>query len=143
MLAGAMKNPLFKADGSTEMFEGTSGSTGIALACLCNAMGLKLNVVMPDDQATEKRRLLECLGAAVTVVPVAAIANRNHYVNTARRLAEETQGIFLDQFENLANFQAHIEETGPEIWRQTNGKIDAFVMSAGTGGTIAGVSQYV
>jgi cysteine synthase len=124
-----------------EMFEGTSGSTGIALACLCNAMALKLNVVMPDDQADEKRALLERLGVKVTVVPCCGISNRDHYVNTAKRMAKESNGIFLDQFENLANFQAHYDETGPEIWNQTAGKIDAFVMSAGTGGTIAGISR--
>lgn len=126
-----------------EMFEGTSGSTGIALACLCNAMALKLNVVMPDDQADEKRALLERLGVKVTVVPCCGISNRDHYVNTAKRMAKESNGIFLDQFENLANFQAHFDETGPEIWTQTGGNIDAFVMSAGTGGTIAGISRYL
>lgn len=126
---------------SPVMFEGTSGSTGIALACLCNAMSLKLHVVMPDDQAEEKRILLERLGVTVTVVPCCGISNKNHYVNTARRMAKEENGIFLDQFENLANFEAHLKETGPEIWNQTNGTVDAFVMSAGTGGTIAGVSR--
>jgi cysteine synthase A len=143
MLEEAMKSPHFRRDGtgSAEFFEGTSGSTGIALVCLCNAFGLKLHVVMPDDQAEEKRRLLECLGASVTVVPCAAIASKDHYVNTARRMAKEANGIFVDQFENLANFRAHLEETGPEIWKQTGGKINAFVMSAGTGGTIAGVSR--
>ena len=124
------------------IFEGTSGSTGIALACLCNAMGLKLHVVMPDDQADEKRLLLETLGVKVTIVPCCSISNKNHYVNTARRMAKEADGIFLDQFENLSNFEAHYEETGPEIWTQTGGSVDAFVMSAGTGGTIAGVSRY-
>ena len=125
-----------------EMFEGTSGSTGIALAYLCNAMGLKLNVVMPDDQAEEKRILLERLGVTVTIVPPCGISNAHHYVNTARRIAKEADGIFLDQFENLANFRAHYEVTGPELWEQTKGTLDAFVMSAGTGGTIAGVSRY-
>lgn len=123
------------------MFEGTSGSTGIALACLCNAMSLKLHVVMPDDQADEKRFLLERLGVTVTVVPCCGISNKGHYVNTAKRMAAESGGVFLDQFENIANFQAHYDTTGPEIWKQTNGEIDAFVMSAGTGGTIAGVSR--
>ena len=125
-----------------EMFEGTSGSTGIALAYLCNAMGLKLNVVMPDDQAEEKRILLERFGVTVTIVPPCGISNAHHYVNTARRMAKEANGIFLDQFENLANFRAHYEVTGPELWEQTKGTLDAFVMSAGTGGTIAGVSRY-
>ncbi len=123
--------------------EGTSGSTGIALSNLCLAKGLKLHVVMPDDQAEEKRKLLECLGATVTVVPNCAISNANHYVNAARKLASDMKGVFVNQFENLANFKAHLETTGPEIWEQTGGQIDAFVMSAGTGGTIGGVSQYL
>jgi cysteine synthase A len=80
---------------SPVMFEGTSGSTGIALACLCNAMGLKLHVVMPDDQAEEKRTLLNTLGVTVTIVPCAGISNKDHYVNTARRMAKEKKGIFL------------------------------------------------
>jgi cysteine synthase A len=104
-------------------------------------MGLKLHVVMPDDQADEKQVLLKTLGVTVTVVPCSGISNKDHYVNTARRMAQESGGIFIDQFENLANYQAHYEETGPEIWDQTKGKVDAFVMSAGTGGTIAGVSR--
>lgn len=124
-----------------QLFEGTSGSTGISLACLCNASGLKLHVVMPDDQAEEKRTLLERLGVTVTVVPPCGISNKDHYVNTARRMAKEAGGVFLDQFENLANFRAHLEETGPELWEQSDGNVDAFVMSAGTGGTIAGVSR--
>jgi cysteine synthase len=98
---------------------------------------------MPDDQSEEKRRLLTSLGAKVRVVPACAISNRDHYVNTAKRLAEEIGGIFVDQFENLANFEAHYKTTGPEIWNQTAGQVDAFVMSAGTGGTLAGVSQFL
>lgn len=121
--------------------EGTSGSTGIALAYQCNARGYHLHIVMPDDQALEKRLLLEKLGAEVVVVPSCSIANKDHYVNTARRLAEQLNGIFINQFENLSNFDAHYNITGPEIWHQTNGQIDGFVMSSGTGGTIAGVSR--
>ncbi|KAJ1438078.1 tryptophan synthase beta subunit-like PLP-dependent enzyme, partial [Ochromonadaceae sp. CCMP2298] len=116
--------------------EGTSGSTGIALAFQCAALGVKCHVVMPDDQAAEKRQLLLQLGASVAVTPCCAIANRDHYVNAARRhaalLASEGGGtmgtgavgdmgasaVFLDQFENVANFQAHFQGTGPEIWRQ-------------------------
>lgn len=124
-------------------YEGTSGSTGIALAFQCNALGHPLVIVMPDDQALEKQQLLETLGATVLIVPTCGIANKDHYVNTARRLATENCGIFIDQFENKANMLAHFTDTGREIWQQTDGVIDAFVMSAGTGGTIAGVSRFI
>lgn len=123
--------------------EGTSGSTGIALAYQCNARGYHLHIVMPDDQAMEKILLLRNLGANVVVVPVCSIASKDHYVNTARRMADELNGVFINQFENLANYSVHYEETGPEIWDALNGKIDGFVMSSGTGGTIAGVSRFV
>ena len=96
---------------------------------------------MPDDQSLEKRNLLESLGAHVVVVPPAAISSSGHYVNKARLLAKELHGIFVDQFENLSNSHVHYSETGPEIWSQCNHQIDAFVMSAGTGGTIAGISR--
>ena len=96
---------------------------------------------MPDDQAEEKRLLLKNLGVTVHTVPSCSISNSSHYVNTARKLALSLNGIFVDQFENTANFNAHVKSTGPEIWQQTNEQIDAFVMSAGTGGTIAGVSR--
>ena len=121
--------------------EGSSGSTGISLASQCRSLDLNLHIVMPDDQAIEKKNLLETLGATVTVVPCCGISNENHYVNTARSIATQNRGIFINQFENLDNFQAHLMTTGPEIWSQTNGKVDAFIMSAGTGGTIAGVSK--
>jgi len=98
---------------------------------------------MPDDQAPEKRALLEHFGAKVTIVPCCSIANENHYVNQARKRAMEVNGIFLNQFENEANTKAHYQDTGPEIWKQMNGQINAFVMSAGTGGTIAGVSRFL
>ncbi len=141
MLDACRRHPNFRSD--VGIYEGTSGSTGIALAFQCNALGLQLHVVMPDDQANEKKVMLEKLGAVVTVVPSCAIANTEHYVNTARRLADSSKGIFVDQFENTANYLAHYEGTGPEIYEQRGGKLDAFVMSAGTGGTIAGVSRSV
>jgi len=123
--------------------EGTSGSTGIALAALCNSYGLKLTVVLPDDQAVEKKNILESYGANVIIVPVCSISNDNHYVNKAKKLADELNGIFINQFENLSNYKVHYNETAREIWTQTNGLIDAFVMSSGTGGTIAGISRYL
>jgi cysteine synthase A len=124
--------------------EGTSGSTGISLAQVCRARGYRCVIVMPDDQAVEKRRLLELLGAEVVLVRPASIVNEGHYVNVARRLARETAGgFFANQFENEANWRAHRAQTGPELWTQTGGCVDAFVMSAGTGGTIAGVGRFL
>lgn len=127
--------------------EGTSGSTGIALATISALRGHACLVVMPDDQAKEKQELLRTLGAVVQIVPVSSISHPNHYVNTAKRMAHfaRTQmgisALFCDQFETECNSAVHYETTGPEIWRQC--RPDAFVMSAGTGGTIAGVGRYL
>lgn len=132
--------------------EGTSGSTGIALAALCRARGYRCLIVMPDDQAAEKVRLLRQFGAEVEVVKPAGIANPGHYYNRARARAQELEqeaggpgAVFMDQFETAANFRAHYEGTGPEMWAQLRDgyglRPDAFVMSAGTGGSIAGVSR--
>mmetsp|Transcript_13259 Transcript_13259/g.29315 ORF Transcript_13259/g.29315 Transcript_13259/m.29315 type:complete len:465 (+) Transcript_13259:96-1490(+) len=132
--------------------EGTSGSTGISIASLCAVRGHAAIVVMPDDQAKEKRALLNCLGAVVHVVPNAAISNPNQYVNVARRIADRIndrcnsariKAAFTNQFENLSNYSVHLEWTGPELWSQAMGKLDAFVMSSGTGGTISGVGRYL
>jgi cysteine synthase A len=146
--AKAMLDAAYQSDArcripGCHIVEGTSGSTGIALANLCQTRNLQLHVVMPDDQALEKRQLLERLGVQVHIVPNCAISNANHYVNAARRLAKDLDGIFINQFENLANYKIHERTTGPEIWKQTCGDINAFVMSAGTGGTIAGVSKHL
>jgi cysteine synthase A len=129
------------------VIEGTSGSTGISLATLCAARGHACLVVMPDDQGPEKQRILQTLGASVVVVPTASISNPQHYVNVARRLAklarqQSIPAVFIDQFENLANYQTHYERTGREIYNECP-EIDAFVMSSGTGGTIAGVASYL
>ncbi|CAH0485858.1 unnamed protein product [Peronospora farinosa] len=124
--------------------EGTSGSTGISLSLMARARGYRCLIVMPDDQAKEKSQLLVKLGAEVVLVKPASIVNAKHYVNEAKRLARSIEGgYFSDQFENTANFDSHYTTTGPEIWRQTNGTVDAFVMAAGTGGTIAGTSAYL
>ena len=139
MLAAARQHPNYSP--GCLIVEGSSGSTGISLASQCQALGLRLCVVMPDDQANEKKALLENLGATVIQVPCCAISNEMHYVNQARRIALENDGIFIDQFENTQNYDAHYTGTGPEIWAQTSGRLDAFVMSAGTGGTLAGVSR--
>ena len=132
--------------------EGTSGSTGISIASLCAVRGHSAIVVMPDDQAKEKRAMLNCLGTVVHVVPNAAISNPNQYVNVARRIADRInercnsariKAAFTNQFENLSNYSVHLEWTGPELWSQAMGKLDAFVMSSGTGGTISGVGHYL
>jgi cysteine synthase A len=129
--------------GST-IVEGTSGSTGISLAFVARARGYRCHLVVPDDMSADKMRLLEALGARVEVVKPASIVNDGHYVNRARALAASLPGgVFIDQFENSSNWRAHVRTTGPEIWRQCGGELDAFVMSAGTGGTIAGVSRYL
>jgi len=124
--------------------EGTAGNTGIGLAHVCNARGYRCVIVMPDNQSPEKYRLLEMLGAEVHKVPTVPYSNPNQYQKVSQRLAASLPGaIWANQFDNTANRQAHIETTGPEIWEQTAGRLDAFVVSAGTGGTFAGVSEYL
>lgn len=128
--------------------EGTSGSTGIALATICATRGHACLVVLPDDQALEKQKILLTLGAVIHIVANVSISNPNHYVNIAKRITERAQqrwnikATFTDQFENLANFQVHWKMTGPELFHQCP-YLDAFVMSAGTGGTIAGVAKFL
>lgn len=121
--------------------EGTAGNTGIALALIANERGYGCTIVMPDDQSQEKIDLLRTYGADVRVVPAVGFANEANYYHQARRIADGTPGAFwANQFENVANRAAHEATTGPEIWQQTEGRIDAFVAAAGTGGTVAGVS---
>ena len=148
MIDQAERRNLLPRGGGGIVVEGTSGSTGIALAALCNTRGHECVIVMPDDQAVEKQQLLRYLGAKVEVVPTASISNPKHYVNMARRYAKrECDGgkfaFFTDQFENEANMLAHYTTTGPEIWEQTCHEVDCFVMSSGTGGTISGVGMYL
>ena len=124
--------------------EGTAGNTGIGLAHMCNARGYRCVIVMPDNQSPEKYRLLEMLGAEVHKVPTVPYSNPNQYQRVAQRLAASLpNAIWSNQFDNTANRAAHLETTGPEIWSQTGGRIDAFVASSGTGGTFAGVSEYL
>ncbi len=124
--------------------EGTAGNTGIGLAHVCNARGYRCIIVMPDNQSPEKYQLLEMLGAEVYKVPTVPYSNPNQYQKVAQRLAASLRNaIWSNQFDNTANRRTHVETTGPEIWAQTGGRIDAFVTSAGTGGTLAGVSEYL
>src|SRR5215471_12710246 len=124
--------------------EGTAGNTGIGLAHVCNARGYRCVIVMPDNQSPEKYRLLEMLGAEVHKVPVVPYSNPNQYQRVAQRLAASLEGaIWSNQFDNTANREVHLRTTGPEIWAQTDGRIDAFVAATGTGGTLAGVTEFL
>jgi cysteine synthase A len=124
------------------LVEGTAGNTGIGFAHVCNARGYRCVIVMPDNQAPEKYQQLEAMGAEVIRVKAVPYTDPNHYQKVAKRLAEEMPGaVWGNQFDNTANREAHERTTGPEIWEQTNGKIDAFVTSVGTGGTLAGIAR--
>ncbi len=131
------------APGGT-IVEGTAGNTGIAIAHICNARGYSCVIYMPDNQSREKVAILETLGAEVRVVPTVAYSDEMNYQKQAERFALSRDGaVWVNQFDNLANRRAHYESTGPEIWAQTEGRVDAFVCAAGTGGTIAGVADYL
>ena len=127
--------------------EGTAGNTGIGLAVVANAMGFKTVIVIPDTQSQEKKDALRLMGAELIEVPAVPYKNPNNYVRLSGRLAEQLArtepngAIWANQFDNVANRQAHIEGTGPEIWRQTDGKIDGFTCAVGSGGTLAGVAM--
>jgi cysteine synthase len=124
--------------------EGTAGNTGIGLAHICNAKGYKCVIVIPDTQSQEKMDALRTLGAEVRAVPAVPYKNPDNYVKLSGRIAAGMDNaIWANQFDNLANRQAHYETTGKEIWKQTDHKIDAWVASTGTGGTFAGVSLFL
>ena len=126
------------------LIEGTAGNTGIGFAHVCNARGYRCVIVMPDNQAPEKYAQIEAMGAQVVKVKAVPYTDPNHYQKVAKRMAEETKdAVWGNQFDNVANRSAHEKTTGPEIWEQTDGKIDAFVTSTGTGGTLAGISRYL
>lgn len=126
--------------------EGTAGNTGIGLALVGNALGYRSVIVIPDTQSQEKKDMLRLAGATLVEVPAVGYVNPNNYVKVSGRLAEELAkteangAIWANQFDNVANRQGHIETTGPEIWQQTDGKVDGFVSAVGTGGTLAGVA---
>ena len=124
--------------------EGTAGNTGIGLAHICNAKGYKCLIIIPETQSQEKIDLLRTLGAEVRTVPAVPYRDPNNYVKLSGRVASEMENaIWANQFDNLANRQSHYETTGPEIWAQTNGQIDAWVAATGTGGTYAGVAMFL
>jgi cysteine synthase A len=127
--------------------EGTAGNTGIGLALVGNALGYRTVIVMPETQSQEKKDMLRLCGADLRLVAAVPYANPMNYVRYSERLAQEIAqkepkgAIWANQFDNLANRRGHYETTGPEIWAQTDGKVDAFVSSVGTGGTLAGVAM--
>ena len=118
--------------------EGTGGNTGIGLTVIGNALGYKTKIVMPENQSIEKINLLKYLGAEVVLTKQLPFTDPNNYIQLAKRIAKEENAIWTNQFDNLANREAHIKTTSQEIWNQTNGTIDAFICSVGTGGTLAG-----
>lgn len=121
--------------------EGTAGNTGIGIALAANAMGWKSVIVVPHTQAKEKLDYLRMIGADLRLVDPKPFADPGNYVHVSRRLAEEMGAVWANQFDNLANARAHEETTGPEIWAQTAGRVDAFTCACGTGGTLAGVAR--
>ncbi len=131
------------------VIEGTAGNTGIGLALVAAARGYRTLIVIPDTQSQEKKDMLRLCGAELIEVPALPYTNPNNYQHVSRRLAEqlrktETNGVlFADQWNNLDNRKAHVMSTGPEIWEQTGGRVDGFICSVGTGGTLAGTAAFL
>jgi cysteine synthase A len=142
IIQDAERRGVLKAGGT--VVEGTAGNTGIGLAHICATRGYRCVIVIPETQSQEKMDLLRVLGAQVRPVPAVQYSDPNNYQKIAGRLAQEMENaIWANQFDNLVNRQAHYETTGPEIWRDTAGTVDAFVCATGTGGTLAGVARFL
>lgn len=145
IIRDAVEKGLLKPGGT--IVEGTAGNTGIGLALVGASMGFKTVIVMPETQSQEKKDMLRLAGAELVQVPAAPYRNINNFIRYSERLAKElarttNEGvIWANQFDNVANRQAHIETTGPEIWEQTEGKVDGFCCAVGSGGTLAGVAM--
>jgi cysteine synthase A len=145
MILDAEAKGLLKPGGV--VVEGTAGNTGIGLALVANARGYRSVIVMPDTQSQEKKDYLRLIGAELRLVPAVPFANPNNYVKVSQRLAEEIARVepagafWANQFDNVANREAHILTTAPEIFRQTDGQVDGFVCAVGSGGTLAGVAM--
>ncbi|MBX3495818.1 MAG: cysteine synthase A [Parvibaculum sp.] len=145
IIQDAVKRGTLKPGGV--IVEGTAGNTGIGLALVGNALGFRSVIVIPDTQSQEKKDMLRLCGAELIEVPAVPYKDPNNYVKYSGRLAEElaakepSGAIWANQFDNVANRLAHIETTGPEIWKQTDGKVDGFICAVGTGGTLAGVGM--
>src|SRR5499433_3625123 len=121
--------------------EGTAGNTGIGLTLVGNARGYRCVIVVPETQSKEKLDFLRMIGADLRLVPAKPYRDPGNYVHVSRRMAEETGALWANQFDNVANREGHRTHTGPEIWEQTEGKVDAFTCACGTGGTLAGVGM--
>ena len=147
IIRDAVEKGLLKPGGT--IVEGTAGNTGIGIALVANALGYKSVIVIPETQSQEKKDMLRLAGAELIEVPAVPYADENNYIKYSGRLAaelaekHEAGAIWANQFDNIANRQAHIETTGPEIWHQTEGKVDGFTCAIGTGGTLAGISVYL
>ncbi|KAG8202369.1 hypothetical protein GWM34_02944, partial [Candida africana] len=142
IIKDAEEKGLIKPGGT--IVEGTAGNTGIGLAHVCRARGYKCIIYMPNTQSQNKIETLRLLGAEVHPVPAVAFTDPENYNHQAKRHAERLDNaVWTNQFDNVANRQAHIETTGPEIWAQLDGKVDAFTCSTGTGGTFAGTTRYL
>ncbi|HUK74592.1 MAG TPA: cysteine synthase family protein [Nitrososphaerales archaeon] len=143
LVADAERKHLLRKGGT--IIEPTSGNTGIGLAMLAAVRGYKAVFTMPDKVSEEKRALLRAYGAKVVIAPTdLPPSSPEHYVNVAKRLTKETPGSFMpNQYQNKANPKAHFATTGPEIWRQTKGRVDALVAGVGTGGTISGAGKFL
>ncbi|MDD9740862.1 MAG: cysteine synthase A [Marinovum algicola] len=145
IIKDAVEKGLLKPGGT--IVEGTAGNTGIGLALVGASMGFKTVIVIPETQSQEKKDMIRLAGAELVQVPAAPYRNPNNYVRYSGRLAEKMNEssdkgvIWANQFDNVANRQAHVETTGPEIWEQTGGKVDGFVAAVGSGGTLAGVGM--
>jgi len=142
IIKDAEERGLLKPGGT--VVEGTAGNTGIGLAHICNAKGYKCLIIIPETQSQEKIDLLRTLGAEVRTVPAVPYKDPNNYVRLSGKIASELENaIWANQFDNLANRRAHYETTAPEIWAQTDGKVDGWVAATGTGGTYAGVALFL
>jgi cysteine synthase A len=141
IILDAEKRGLLKPGGV--IVEGTAGNTGIGLALVGNARGYRTVIVIPDTQSREKKDMLRLCGAELREVPAVPYKNPANYVHVSERLAKELGAFWANQWDNTANRDGHYRSTGPEIWEQTEGRVDGFTCSIGTGGTLAGISQFL
>src|SRR5262245_6207474 len=145
IIRDAVKRGVLRPGGT--VVEGTAGNTGIGLALVANAMGFKTVIVIPETQSQEKKDAISLYGAELIQVQAKPYKNPNNYVKVSGRLAEKLAkelpggAIWANQFDNVANRQAHVDGTGPEIFEQTQGKVDGFICSVGSGGTLGGVAM--